>query len=308
MKRGFVNGTLIITGIFIFMIGCNFANAIVTPTSPSEDPTAVETTQIQAVSTQTNSTPTLITETTAVATDTPVLPTSPATLPPPPPTSGPSCTVLQALNMRPGPGTAYRPPIRSLPAQTTLEPLGYEPEGIPGGPWVQVYDRGNNQIGWVSAGSQFISCNTDLTTLPAVAVAPPAPPAPPNTTNSTPDGTFPPNFVWEADFNKDYFVRFRVFDTNAGGTKDGDGIQSVSFQVLDAEGREVYQRTERQSGFCIFGGGEPTCNPWMIENYTYVWKDGGEPIKEGNYKLFIVVNAVSGDQGNWNYDIILKLP
>src|SRR5512145_1704500 len=31
---------------------------------------------------------------------------------------GPSCTVLQDLNLRSGPGTAYRPPIRVLPANT----------------------------------------------------------------------------------------------------------------------------------------------------------------------------------------------
>lgn len=311
MKQGFVKIILGSIGVFIFLIGCNFVNGSVTQTLQVETPTVVEATQVEISSIQTTSTPTLIPETvTAVPDlmDTPVLPTGAAILPTLTATSSPSCTVLQALNMRPGPGTAYRPPIRSLPAQTILEPLGYEPQGIPGGPWLQAYDRVNNQIGWVSAGSQFIACNIDLTTMPAVAVAPPAPPAPPNTTNSTPDGTFPPNFVWEADFNKGYFLRFRVFDTNVGGTKDGDGIQSVSFQVLDADGKEVYQHTERKAGYCIFGGGEPSCNPWLLEDFIYVWKEGGEPIREGNYKLLIVVSAASGEQGNWNYDVEVKLP
>src|SRR4026209_2036470 len=39
--------------------------------------------------------------------------------------SGPGCTVLQDLNLRSGPGTAYRPPIRVLPANTVVTPLGF---------------------------------------------------------------------------------------------------------------------------------------------------------------------------------------
>lgn len=311
MKQEIIKIIFVSIGVFIFLIGCDLVNGSVTQTLQVENPTVLEATQVQISSIQTSLPPILISETVMaepVLMDTPVLPTSAAILPNLTATSSPSCTVLQALNMRPGPGTAYRPPIRSLSPQTILEPLGYEPQGIPGGPWLQAYDRVSNQIGWVSAGSQFIACNIDFTTLPAAAVAPPAPPAPPSTTNSTPDGTFPPNFVWEADFDKGYFVRFKVFDTIANGTKDGDGIQSVSFQVLDADGKEVYQRTERRAGYCIFGGGEPSCNPWLMEDYTFVWKEGGEPIKEGNYKLLIVVSAASGEQGNWNYDVEVKLP
>src|SRR5687767_12014961 len=49
--------------------------------------------------------------------------------------SEPSCTVLQDLNLRFGPGTAYRPPIRALPANSLVIPLGFAPQGIPGGSW-----------------------------------------------------------------------------------------------------------------------------------------------------------------------------
>ncbi len=102
-----------------------------------------------------------------------------------PPTNAPTetpeaeCNVLQSLNLRSGPGIAYNPPLRALPEGTRLRPIGFNPVGIPGGPWAQVEDPANNQIGWVSAGTQFISCNIDLTTLPSVAVAPPPPPPPP---------------------------------------------------------------------------------------------------------------------------------
>ncbi len=295
----------------IVVMGCNLANNTV-PTEDQKETTAsvfLIDTQTPSIKTETlpATLPDNITSTPPPSV-TPILLTPTESIPSSNGTSEPVCVVLQDLNMRTGPGTAYRPPLRSLPAQTILEPLGYNPVGIPGGPWLQAKDRVNNQIGWVSAGSQYISCNIVLTTLPSVAVAPPAPPAPPNTNNSTPDGSFPPNFVWEADFNQEYFVRFRVYDTIDGGKKDGDGIASVSFQVLDDNGKEVYQRTERQAGFCIFGGGEPNCNPWTLDNITYLWKSGGEPVEAGEYKLFIVVSALSGEQGNWNYDIQINIP
>jgi hypothetical protein len=187
-------------------------------------------------------------------------------------------------------------------------PLGYNPVGVRGGAWVQVRDTATGEVGWVSAGDQYVRCTIDLTGLPPVSVPAPEPPASPETDNSTPDGNFPPNFVWEADFNDEYFVRFNVYDTNSGGTNDGDGIAEVSFQVLDENGNQVYQRTEMASGYCIFGGGEPECNPWLLEDFRYKWVSGGDPVEPGRYQLLIVVTATSGDQGNWNYDIDLALP
>ncbi|HSB02248.1 MAG TPA: SH3 domain-containing protein, partial [Anaerolineales bacterium] len=67
---------------------------------------------------------------------------------------GPSCTVLQDLNLRSGPGTAYRPPIRVLHANDVVTPLGFAPQGIPGGSWAYVQDAATQDKGWVSAGAQ----------------------------------------------------------------------------------------------------------------------------------------------------------
>lgn len=293
---------------WIVVLGCNFTaqNGSV----PTQESTVIVSTEIIEPSPTTlaatiTSEPPLPTNTLPVIT-----PSSTATTAPPVPTatSGPICTVLQDLNLRSGPGTAYRPPIRALPAQTVLVPLGFNPTGVPGGPWVQVEDKANNLIGWVSAGNQFVNCNIDLTTLPSVAVAPPAPPPPPTSDNSTPDGTFPESFVWEADFDSQFFVRFYVHDTINGDSDDGDGITEVNFQVLDDTGKLVYERTERQAGYCIFGGGEPNCNPWVLEDFVYKWSAGGEAVKEGEYKLLIVVVADSAEQGNWNYDVTIDLP
>jgi len=88
----------------------------------------------------------------------------------------PQCTVLQDLNLRFGPGTAFRPPIRALPANSIVTPLGFAPQGIPGGSWAYVQDPTTQDKGWVSAGSQFISCNVELATLPSIAFGTPPPP------------------------------------------------------------------------------------------------------------------------------------
>lgn len=307
MSKKFIQYVMLSVAVLFIIIGCNLpqggpASTSLPETTPSLDglpsPTSPEASPTTVLPTATeNPNPTATTQ--PVATETTPAETG---------VTGPACTILQDLNLRTGPGTAYNPPIRALPAQTVLIPTGFNPVGVPGGPWVQVTEATSNQTGWVSAGEQYVSCNIDLTTLPSVNVPTPEPPKPPEANNSTPDGTFPPNFVWEADFNDEYFVRFKVYDTNSVETEDGSGISEVSFQVLDSDGSEVYQRTEGTSSYCIFGGGEPDCNPWVYEDNAYKWNAGGEPIEAGQYKLLIVVTATSGEQGNWNYDIDLELP
>lgn len=303
---------LVLSAICLFtLLGCNLGtavapeNTVVVPTEslPTSSPVPTATLVINLPPQATNTSAVEITLPSPTPTSVPI-----DTPPGPTPTSGPVCIVVQDLNLRPGPGTAYRPPIIALPENSEIVPLGYNPVGVPGGSWVQVKDNALNQIGWVSAGSQFISCNIDLTGLPSVAVAPPPPPEAPKTNNSAPDGSFPPNLIWEADFNQQYFVRFRVYDNSSGGTKDGDGIAQVSFQVLNGEGKSVYERVEKTSGYCIFGGGEPDCNPWVLEDFIYKWGAGGEPVKDGVYQLLIVVAAKNGDQGNWNYEVNIDLP
>jgi hypothetical protein len=216
--------------------------------------------------------------------------------------------VQQSLNLRSGPGTAYEPPLRALEAQTRLVPLGYNPVGIPGGPWVQVQVEGQNEIGWVSAGPDFVSCNIDLTRLPPVNVPPPPPPPPPETDNSAPDGSFPDNMIFEADFDSQFFVRMRVHDENVGND-DGDGVSEVTFTVRDEDGNQVYQHSEQTAGYCIFGGGEPTCNPWVFEDFTYKWEAGGDPVEEGTYELrvHVVLDDPESDEGDWGYEVQINL-
>ena len=153
-------------------------------------------------------TPIVITATSPVSAETP-LPS--ATLPVTPTSSeNASCTVLQDLNLRSGPGTAYNPPLTQLDAGTEFVPIGFEPQGVPGGPWVQARVESTNQIGWVSAGSQFVSCNLELSTLPEVEVPPPPKGVPPRIGTGAVDGENISAFRFSFDYNPDYFVLVRL--------------------------------------------------------------------------------------------------
>jgi hypothetical protein len=190
-----------------------------------------------------------------------------------------------------------------------LTPIGFNPEGVPGGSWAQVQDESVNQIGWVSAGSQFISCNIDLASLPSVAVPPPPPPPPPNTETSAPDGTFPENLIWEDDFDSNFLLRLYAYDSDTGSTEDGAGISEIIFTVTDADDNVLLENSEGTAGFCVFGGGEPNCNPWVLEDFVYKWTPGGEVIEDGTYLLSVRVILDSQiDEGNWRYDLTIDLP
>ena len=134
-----------------------------------------------------------------------------------------------------------------------------------------------------------------VATLPTLTLAPPPKPAPPKTSAQTPDGSNMENFRISLDFNRDYFLRVYVFyseDPNEQfkAKKDGRGIAKVDFKVASADGGKTYfKNTEQNAGYCIFGGGEPDCNPWTFEDGQYKWKSGGLPVKSGNYALTITV-------------------
>lgn len=228
--------------------------------------------------------------------------------------AGGTCTVLQDLNLRPGPGTAYIPPLTVLEEGTEFIPIGFDPVGIPGGAWVQTQVEGISQPGWVSAGSQFISCNIEFDSLPVVEVPPPPRGAPPRIGTGAVDGDGIDAFRFSFDYNPEYFVRMYVFrsddsDEVFSADKDGRDITSVEFIVESAdETVEYYRRIEMTPGYCIFAGGEPDCNPWLFENGQYKWSAGGDPVQEGNYLLTIIVTAEDDAVGTWLIDITIDLP
>jgi hypothetical protein len=224
--------------------------------------------------------------------------------------SGPSCTILQDLNLRFGPGTAYRPPIRALPANTVVTPLGFAPQGIPGGSWAYVQDPATQDKGWVSAGPQYISCNLDLTTLPAVAFGtPPPPPLPKSTQTSDPDGN---GFCIDPDsgfqcigiFSDESLFQFQIF-SNGIELGENDSVEEVSFAVKK-DGVPVYEIVEVNKSYCVFGGNGP-CNPWVTEDGVFKWTPGGTPVEAGEYEMEIFA-TVNGETSRWAVTFTLTLP
>ena len=58
------------------------------------------------------------------------------------------------------------------------------------------------------------------------------------------------------------------------GSTDGAGIESVTFIIRDETGKKVHERTERNAGYCVFGGGEPDCTVWRFSEHGDKWPGG----------------------------------
>lgn len=220
----------------------------------------------------------------------------------------PSCTILQDLNLRSGPGTAYRPPIRVLPGNSVVTPLGFNPTGIPGGSWVYVEYPVSRETGWVSAGNQFVSCDLDLSSLPSIMVGTPLPPPLPRSAiSSTPEGSCADKelqYVCEVVFSEKAFLQFKILQ-NGQELGQTDGVEQVSFTVI-RDGNVVYEITELAKDYCIFGGNGP-CNPWVVENYNYRWKAGGPVAQPGEY-LVNIQASVNGTTLTWRATFEIRFP
>jgi len=286
MKTSFsLRQVSLLVGSVIFLLACDLATSATAtdvPIPATETLEGVEPT----LTPQEEATATGSTQATAEA------PTNPAATA----ISGQICTVLQDLNLRAGPGRAYNPPIGALPANTVFTPLAYQALGIPGGSWVQL--QNNQQTGWVSAGADFISCNFDLTTLPQVSVAPPPTPVPPRAQSSNEDGTCGQGGVFD-DEGHEYdcaIVFVGGMPVQIQVLKDGvevstGEVQNVVFRV-DRDGNTVYDNTESNPAYCLFGGDGP-CNSWVLENFVYKWESGGTAIEAGDYEVDITANMVN---------------
>ncbi|MGE5776080.1 MAG: hypothetical protein ACM33V_07660 [Chloroflexota bacterium] len=229
-----------------------------------------------------------------------------------------SCTVLQDLNLRFGPGTAYRPPIRALPANSVVTPLGFAPQGIPGGNWAYVEDAATHAKGWVNAGSQYISCNVELAALPAVPFGtPPPPPFPKNAQTSDPDGNgfcvdAPSDYQCVGAFADESLFRFQILKD---GIEQGqnDGVEPVSFTVSRLPSGDpsdkvtVYEKTENQMPYCVFGDSGGSCNSWVSEGGVLKWTAGGAPVEPGEYEME-VNSTVNGETSRWAVNFTLTLP
>ncbi len=316
------------------------AIATLTAEAPVEPPSE---TPVPATSTPMSiptSAPSPISDT--LPTDTPAAaspPPTPAAQEPPTnsPTPVPLCTVsANALNLRTGPGTVYEPPLVALPTGMELIPLAFNPSGFPSGQWLQVQVLANGQTGWVSVGPQFIACNLDLTGLP-LGVAPPTPtpvptltptstpppptiPPPPELVTLPPDGgkgasglegqiVIPVNVDITSDkvavFHDKLAFRVEVYDPSAG-SRDGAGIREVRITIRDNDNNDrVHERTERTAGYCVFGGGEPDCNVWILAEHDYKWPDG-QTMVTGKYNVTFDITRQDGSDAEWIWSFLLQ--
>jgi len=275
------------------------------PATPSPQPAATQTSQTTATPTiQTEPDPTETIQAGQPTDTAEVIEEKTATRP------AATCTVVQDLNLRFGPGTAYRPPVKVLPANSVITPLGFAPQGIPSGTWAYVQDTASQDKGWVSAGAQYISCNVELATLPAVAFGtPPPPPLPRSAQTSDPDGN---GFCIDPDsgyqcvgiFTGESLFEFKII-RNGKEQGPNDGVEEVQFNV-NRDGEPVHSITEVNRTYCVFGGNGP-CNPWIVEDGVYKWRQGGPPAAPGEYEM--EVNAtVNGESSRWAVSFTLTLP
>lgn len=95
---------------------------------------------------------------------------------------------------------------------------------------------------------------------------------------------------------------FKVEARFGDDAPDGTGIAEVIFEIFGPNGNTVYQRIERRTGFCAFGGGEPNCNVWNFAEHNSNWPNG-LPIENGPHELEVTVRAdpsfVDGGNSQW---------
>ena len=135
---------------------------------------------------------------------------------------------------------------------------------------------------------------------------------PPDIDNDAPGGSFPKdNVLGNVIVNPTFLFRMDVRDLTFG-SHEGAGINFVEFSIT-GDGVDYFRR-EGTAGYCVFGGGEPTCNPWPTDDQgRYTWGEGGPLVQNVEYFASITVDAQRddpefGNSWNWNFPFRVTLP
>ena len=89
------------------------------------------------------------------------------------------------------------------------------------------------------------------------------------------------------------------FNTTANdpsvGSNSGDGIANVTFQFFGPDGNEVYSRTENNTLYCAFGGGDngQDCDRWIFSEHQNQWPNGN-PAQSGLHTIVVTIHGVRG--------------
>lgn len=252
------------------------------------------------------------------------------------PTAAPSATPSPEPS-----ATAEALPTATLPAPTaTTAPAAStntpppQPTVTPCGPpagWVEyIVQQGDTlsrlaqATGTTVAEIQLANCLADTTiftgnrlflpVLPATPTPTVTPLAPPPLVlnGSQPQGTAP--IVGQLTYDDAYL--FRIDARRTGGSEEpGYGIDSVEFRISSSTVSDIYVHTEETPGYCIFGGGEPACNPWPMVDGVYRWGANGPPVEPDNYFVQVVFHFTpeSDDgsgitEGFWSFSFDVGAP
>lgn len=91
------------------------------------------------------------------------------------------------------------------------------------------------------------------------------------------------------------------------GEADGDGIDKVKLEIIDASGAVVYERTENNKPYCAFQDTNNRCNAWVFAEHGNTWKNNA-PIVSGAYTLRATSFAKTGASAFTNVGIQIQLP
>ena len=108
------------------------------------------------------------------------------------------------------------------------------------------------------------------------------------------------------------FINFRVevFDTRAG-LYDGAGIQDVTFHIIadDGNGDTVWEKTEANAPYCVFGGDAPDCAPAIDLRPDAEWPNPfAGRINNNVYLAVIDIVPVNGEPTQWRWRFFIDSP
>lgn len=155
---------------------------------------------------------------------------------------------------------------------------------------------------------------------PPSPTSPPPTPTPPRFAAVPPDGGrseltgliilpgFAPDSVQNPVTFRDWLV-FRVlaYDPRVGMT-DGAGIDTVHISIRrEGDSHPVYEKTEEQTAYCVFGGGEPDCPVLVFARNQHRWPVTNQPIREGLHEVDILLTTDDGEQEQWIWTFNIEL-